>query len=166
MASTGEVACFGDSYGEALLKSMLAAGFRLPKRNILISLGKEENKLKLLPSVQTLINMKFKLFATENTADFLATNGIPCEKVYKISTKREPGVFSLIESGDVDLIINIPTRSFEHENTDGFIIRRKAVDMNIPLITNRQLAEGFITALAESKGNGFKIKAWSEYRAS
>ena len=165
MASTGEVACFGDSYGEALLKSMLAAGFRLPKRSILVSLGKEENKLKLLPSMLLLSNMKFKLFATENTADFLLANGIPCEKVYKISTKREPGVLSLIESGEVDLIINIPTRSFEHENTDGFIIRRKAVDMNIPLITNRQLAEGFITALAENKDNGLKTKTWNEYRS-
>ncbi|MBI2613131.1 carbamoyl-phosphate synthase (glutamine-hydrolyzing) large subunit [Candidatus Kaiserbacteria bacterium] len=165
MASTGEVACFGDSYGEALLKSMLAAGFRLPKRNVLVSLGKEENKLKLLPAMQMLVNMKFKLFATEHTADFLAANGVPCEKVFKISTGQEPNVLSLMEQGAIDLIINIPTRAYERENTDGFIIRRKAIDMNIPLITNRQLAEAFVTALHEQKGNGLKAKSWSEYRA-
>ncbi|MBI4093693.1 carbamoyl-phosphate synthase (glutamine-hydrolyzing) large subunit [Candidatus Kaiserbacteria bacterium] len=165
MASTGEVACFGDTYGEALLKSMLAAGFRLPKRNVLVSLGKEENKLKLLPSMLMLQEMKFKLFATEHTADFLAANGMPCEKVFKISTAREPNVLSLMETGALDLIINIPTRAFERENTDGYMIRRKAVDMNIPLITNRQLAEAFVAALAEQRGNGLKAKAWDEYRS-
>ena len=164
MASTGEVACFGDSYSEALLKSMLAAGFRLPKRNVLVSLGKEENKLKLLPAMRMLAGMKFKLFATEHTADFLAENNVACKKVYKISSKREPSVLSLVEKGAVDLIINIPTRAYERENTDGFTIRRKAIDMNIPLITNRQLADGFITALHEQKGNGLKTKSWAEYR--
>ncbi|MBI4088036.1 carbamoyl-phosphate synthase (glutamine-hydrolyzing) large subunit, partial [Candidatus Kaiserbacteria bacterium] len=164
MASTGEVACFGDSYAEALLKSMMAAGFRLPKQNILVSLGKEENKIKLLPSIQALVDMKFRIFATENTADFLKQNGIPCEKVYKISTPNSPNVSELLEgappAGGLDLIINIPTHSYQRESTDGFIIRRKAIDMNIPLITNRQLAEGFITALAETKGTGLKTKAW------
>ncbi len=164
MASTGEVACFGDSYGEALIKSMMAAGFRLPKKNILVSLGKEENKLKLLPSMHLLKEMGFDLWATETTADFLQGNNIPCEKVYKISTNKEPGVQSLIENGKVDLIINIPTHAFGQENTDGFVIRRKAIDMNIPLISNRQLAEGFITALHELKAGGMIAKTWSEYR--
>ena len=165
MASTGEVACFGDSYSEALLKSMMAAGFRLPrpKHRILISLGKEENKLKLLPSIQKLHEMKFGLIATEHTADFLRANGIACEKVYKIGTKKEPGVGSLLESGKLDLIINIPARALERQAADGYIIRRKAVDMNIPLITNRQLAESFITALHEQKGNGLRSKPISEY---
>jgi len=166
MASTGEVACFGESYAEALLKSMMAAGFRMPKRNILVSLGKEENKLKLLPAMQMLADMKFKLFATEHTADFLSENDVPCEKVYKISSEREPSVLSLIERGAVDFIINIPTRSYERENTDGFIIRRKAIDMNIPLITNRQLAEAFVFALAERTNNGLKAKARTEYRST
>lgn len=166
MASTGEVACFGDSYAEALLKSMLAAGFRLPKKNILVSLGKEENKLKLLPSIKLLADMKFNFFATEHTADFLKVNGIACEKVFKISTKKEPNVTKLMESDALDLIINIPTHAHQRESTDGFTIRRKAVDLNIPLITNRQLAEGFVTALSEQKGNGLKAKPWSEYRQS
>jgi len=165
MASTGEVACFGDTYSEALLKSMMAAGFRLPKKNILVSLGKEENKIKLLPGIQTLAGMGFKIFATEQTAEFLADKGVKCEKVYKISTAKHPNVSDLLAKGTLDLIINIPTHPFQRESTDGFTIRRKAIDMNIPLITNRQLADGFITALAEQKGNGLKTKSWAEYRS-
>jgi carbamoyl-phosphate synthase large subunit len=165
MASTGEVACFGDSYSEALLKSMLAAGFRLPKKNILVSLGEKENKVKLLPSIQLLGSMGFKLYATEHTADFLLENGVECKKVYKISTEKEPNVSELLANGTLDLIINIPTHVFARESTDGFVIRRKAIDMNIPLITNRQLAEAFVTALHEQKGNGLKTKSWAEYRS-
>ena len=165
MASTGEVACFGDTYSEALLKSMLAAGFRLPKKNVLVSLGKEENKMKLLSGIQTLADMGFKIFATEQTADFLTERGVKCEKVYKISTAKHPNVSDLLAKGRLDLIINIPTHPFQRESTDGFTIRRKAIDMNIPLITNRQLADGFITALAEQKGNGLKAKSWAEYRS-
>lgn len=163
MASTGEVACFGDSYAEALLKSMMAAGFRLPKKNILVSLGKEENKVKLLPAMRVLKEMGFNLYATEHTADFLRENKVACEKVYKISTGKEPGVGALLASGKLDLIINIPTRSFGGESSDGFTIRRKAVDSNIPLTTNRQLAEAFVMALHEQKGNGLKTKSWAEY---
>ncbi len=166
MASTGEVACLGDSYSEALIKSMLAAGFRLPKKNILVSLGQEENKIKLLPAMQILSDMKFKLFATEHTADFLLANNIECEKVYKISHDKTPNISELLSNALVDLIINIPTHAFGGESTDGFIIRRRAVDMNIPLITNRQLAEAFVTALAEIKGDGLKTKSWSEYRST
>ena len=175
MASTGEVACFGNSFAEALIKSMLSAGFRLPKKNILISLGKEENKVKLLPALRELAKMNFtphlgglgagfKLFATEHTADFMRENGIECDKVYKISTKKEPSVNTLMEKGNLDLIINIPTRSFGRESTDGYIIRRKAVDLNIPLITNRQLAESFIVAFSEMKPAQLKSESVSTYR--
>jgi len=164
MASTGEVACFGDSYEEALLKSMMAAGFRLPKKNILVSLGQQENKTKLLSSIQMLVEMGFRIIATENTADFLKENRVPCEKVYKVKTAKNPNVAELLSNGKVDLIINIPTHAHQLESTDGFFIRRKAVDMNIPLITNRQLAEAFVSAVAEQKGNGLKTKSWNEYR--
>jgi carbamoyl-phosphate synthase large subunit len=164
MASTGEVACFGDSYAEALLTSMMASGFRIPKKNVLVSLGKEENKVKLLPAMQKLAEMQFKLYATEHTADFLKANGVPCERVYKIRHEKKPNVAELLADGTLDLIINVPTHAFGGESTDGFIIRRKAIDMNIPLITNRQLAEAFIFALAEQKGDGLKVKTWEEYR--
>lgn len=162
MASTGEVACFGDSFAEALLNSMMASGMRLPKKNVLVSIGGEESKLKLLESMQILHKMKFNLFATEHTADFLLKNGIPCEKVYKIKAAKEPNVAGLLENGTVDLIINIPTRAFAGESTDGFTIRRKAIDLNIPLITNRQLAEAFIGALAEYK-SGRVATSWQQF---
>jgi len=183
MASTGEVACFGDSYGEALIKSMLAAEFTLPKQggNVLVSLGKEENKIKLLESVRSLADMGYYVNATENTADFLKENGVACKKVYKISsdvrseaksesrpkrrdTKQRTSVSDLLNDGDLGLIINIPTKTLDKENTDGFIIRRRAVDLRIPLITNRQLAEAFITALGELSAHPLEAKAWDEYR--
>lgn len=171
MASTGEVACFGDSYGEAVLKSMLAAGFRLPKKNILVSVGKEENKVKLLPELTHLAEAGFKLFATEHTADFLDAHGVPCKKVFKVQRGQEPSVRTLLETkGAVDLIINIPTRAFARgngnakESQDGYFIRRKAVDLNIPLITNRQLAEAFISAFLALKKGDLKAKDWKSYR--
>jgi carbamoyl-phosphate synthase large subunit len=104
--------------------------------------------------------MGFKLFATEHTADFLGEHGIKCEKVYKISSDKNPNVMELLENGKLDLIINIPTHAMTDTSKDGFIIRRKAVDMNIPLITNRQLAEAFITALDEIKKRKRDIKDW------
>ncbi len=165
MASTGEVACFGDSYYEALIKSMLAAGFRLPKigpkTNILLSLGKEENKVKLLPSIRILSELGYTLVATEHTADFLKGHGIKCKKVYKLHSRKKPNVSELWDS--LDLIINIPARALAREPQDGFIIRRMAVDMNIPLITNRQLAEAFVTALFEIHGRKMNTKHWKEY---
>ena len=114
--------------------------------------------------MRMLSEMGFKLYATESTADYLNECGVVCSKVYKISTTKKPNVSDLLEKGEVDLIINIPTHSYQRESTDGFTIRRKAVDTNTPLITNRQLAENFIMALNETKGTGLKAKAWSEYR--
>jgi carbamoyl-phosphate synthase large subunit len=166
MTATGEVACFGDSYAEALLLSMQAAGFRIPRKNILVSLGKEENKIKLLPAIVTLEKMGFALFATEGTADFLATNNVPCTKVFKEASGRGPTVHSLLDEGRIELIINIPAHGLVRCNgaalSAGFSMRRRAVDMNVPLITNRQLAEGFINALAEEHIQE-PPKSWGEY---
>ena len=150
MGSTGEVACFGESFGEALLASMQAAGMRLPKKNVLISIGGDENKVKMLDSLRTLSKLGLTLYATEKTTDFLSEQGIACNKVFKIHTELEPNILTLIENGTFDLIINIPTRALTRDRADGFIIRRRAIDYNIPLITNRQLADVFIAALAES----------------
>lgn len=163
MTATGEVACFGDSYPEALLKSMLAAGFRVPKKNVLVTLGGDENKVKLLPALQKLAEMGFNFLGTEHTAQFLEKNGIRCKTLYKITDKKEPSVMSYIERGDLDFIINVPAKPLARETEDGFVIRRRAVDLNIPLVTNRQLAEAFIMAFVEQSGNGLKVKAWSEY---
>lgn len=163
MGSTGEVACFGDSYAEALIKAMLSSGMRLPKKNILLSLGGEENKIKLLPAIQKLVEMKFKLFATEHTADFLAEHKIKSTKVFKLHRRTKPNVGDLLNGGDLDLIVNIQARALK-PSEDGFAVRRKAIDMNIPLITNRQLAEAFIMALAELGSADLAAKSWAEYR--
>jgi carbamoyl-phosphate synthase large subunit len=166
MGSTGEVACFGDSYAEALLKSMMAAGLRLPHHGILVSLGGEENKVKLLPALIALSRLGFKFFATEHTADFLVSNKIRCKKVYKLHQRKKPNVGELLNSKELDLIINIQGKN-QKPSQDGFVIRRKAVDMNIPLITNRQLAESFCMALAEQCPKGIctdmPARPWTEY---
>ena len=162
MASTGEVACFGDSYAEALIKSMMAAGFRLPRKNILLSLGGEEHKVKLLPALKNLHALGFNFFATEHTADFLSEHGMRSKKVYKLHQRKKPNVAELLHSGELDLIINIQQRALK-PSQDGFAVRRKAIDMNIPLITNRQLAEAFILALCELKEMPAP-KAWHEYK--
>ncbi|TAK58612.1 carbamoyl-phosphate synthase (glutamine-hydrolyzing) large subunit [Patescibacteria group bacterium] len=170
MASTGEVAAFGDSYPEALLKSMMSAGFRLPKKNILISLGGEENKVKLLPAIEKLKVLGFNFFATEHTAEFLKTHGIASELVHKIKSGKKENVGTLLDSGKLELIINLANRGLVREGnggnnpSDGFIIRRKAVDLNIPLITNRQLAEAFAMALSEVGKKGLESKAWDAYK--
>jgi len=169
MASTGEVASFGDSYDEALLKSMLSAGFRLPSKNILVSLGGEENKTKLLPSVRALHGLGFRVYATKNTASFLNENGIAATAVHKVSEGGEPNVITLIEDGHIGLILNITGRRIAREGkivretTDGYAIRRRAIDFNIPLITNRQLAEAFVNAFSVYKNGFLKVKAWDEY---
>lgn len=185
MASTGEVAAFGDSYPEALLKSMMAAGFRMPKPrrlrskvgvptvtsgNILLSLGGEENKVKLLPAVQKLNDLGYSFFATEHTAEFLKVHGIETRLVHKIKTGKKENVGTLLDSGKLDLIINLANRGLVREGnggdspSDGFIIRRKAVDLNIPLITNRQLAEAFAMAVSEVGKKGLETKAWDTYK--
>ncbi|TSD06284.1 MAG: carbamoyl-phosphate synthase large subunit [Parcubacteria group bacterium Greene0714_7] len=170
MASTGEVAAFGDSYPEALLKSMMAAGFRIPTKNILLSLGGEENKVKLLPAIEKLKVLGFNFFATEHTAEFLKTHGIPAQLVHKIKTGKKENVGTLLDSGKLELIINLANRGLVREGngnggpSDGFIIRRKAVDLNIPLITNRQLAEAFAMALSEVGKKGLESKSWDAYK--
>lgn len=169
MASTGEVAAFGDSYPEALLKSMMSAGFTLPKKNILLSLGGEENKIKLLSAVEKLHQLGFTFYATEHTAEFLKTHGIASRMVHKIKTGKKDNVATLLDSGKLDLIINLATRGMVREKngsepSDGFIIRRKAVDLNIPLITNRQLAEAFAFAISEVGKKGLESNAWDTYK--
>ena len=149
MGSTGEVACFGDTFGEALLLSMQAAELRLPKRDILVSLGEEENKVKLLPAVRLLHERGLIIHATEGTARFLRSHHIPCRLATKDRAARTSAE-ALVRARKVDFVINIPSRPFERSKSDGFHVRRAAIDMNIPLITNRQLAEAFVFALAEA----------------
>jgi carbamoyl-phosphate synthase large subunit len=163
MTSTGEVACIGDSFEEAFLKALLSVGFEFPKRNILLSTGPFESKAKFLPSAKRLQDMGFSLFATRGTADYMKYHGIHSEALYWPLEKREPNTLSYIANRKLDLIINIPKSIEEDELTNDYLIRRKATDFNIPLITNLQFAERFIDAISRTKLNELRIKPWDEY---
>jgi len=163
MTSTGEVACIGDSFEEAFLKALLSVGFEFPKKNILLSTGPFESKAKFLPNAKRLQDMGFSLFATRGTADYMKYHGIHSEALYWPLEKREPNTLSYIANRKLDLIINIPKSIEEDELTNDYIIRRKATDFNIPLITNLQFAERFIDAISRTKLNELQIKSWDEY---
>jgi len=171
MASTGEVACFGDDMYEAFLKAMISVGLRLPKSshpNVLLSIGRIENKASFLGYAQKLINLGFGLYATEGTHDFLAENGVKSKKVHKLSKaekdeKLTPTMLDVLNERKVDMVINIPKTYSKEEVTDGYQIRRTAIDLNIPLITNLQVAEVLIESIEKYGLEDLKIKAWSEY---
>lgn len=164
MASTGEVACIGDNFEEAFLLALLSVGFKFPKKSVLLSTGPFESKALFLPDAKRLFDLGFKLYATRGTADFLKYNGIPSHILAWPLDKREPNILTYIEQGKIDLVINIPKSSDELELTNDYIVRRKAVDFDVPLITNLQFAERFIDAISRYKQEDLSIKAWSEYR--
>jgi carbamoyl-phosphate synthase large subunit len=163
MASTGEVACLGDSFEEAFLLALLSVGFKIPKRQVLLSTGPFESKALFLPDAKRLLESGFKLYATRGTADFLRYNGLEAEILHWPLEKKEPNILTFIETGKLDLIINIPKSTDEEELTNDYIVRRKATDFNIPLITNLQFAERFIDAISRFKLEDLNVKAWSEY---
>lgn len=169
MSSTGEVACFGDEMEEAFLKSLLSTGFRLPKQNILLTLGELEDKIEFLDSAEKLDEMGYRLYATENTYEMLRENGIRASLVHKISEKKTPNILAMLEKKKFDLVIN--TQSLKHahkEQRDGYIMRRKAIDYNIPLINNLKIAELFVNSLykyrkSKSGEIELEIKSMDEY---
>lgn len=163
MASTGEVACFGDDVHEAFLKAYISVGFTLPKKNVALSIGREEDKLDLLPTARKLHKLGYRLYATEGTSDFLKKNGIPNTTLYKISTERTPNLVSYLGQKKLDMVINIPRNYSREEVTAGYQIRRKAIDMHVPLVTNVQVAEMIVEALARYKTGDLAIKDWSAY---
>ena len=163
MASTGEVACIGDSFEEAFLKALLSVGFTFPHKNILLSTGPFESKALFLPDAKRLHELGFSLFATRGTADFMQYHGIPSKILFWPLEKKEPNILSYIEQGQLDLIINIPKSIEEEDLTNDYIVRRKAVDFNIPLITNLQIAERFIDAISQKTLDNLAIKAWDDY---
>ncbi|MDP3948091.1 MAG: carbamoyl-phosphate synthase (glutamine-hydrolyzing) large subunit, partial [bacterium] len=163
MSSTGEVACFGDDLKEAYLKAILATGFKIPKKNVLLTIGGEDNKLNLLSSAKDLFSLGFKIYATGQTYEFLSENNIKNTRVYKISEDSHPSVLDLLKQGIIDLVINISQPGSEKGETDGFIIRRTCVDLSIPLITNLQAAELLVSALNSKKMEDLEIKSWDEY---
>jgi len=163
MASTGEVACLGDDVNGAFLKALMAAGFKLPKKNVLLSLGGEVNKEKLLESAKKLEGMGYNLFATHKTSTFLKENNIENTMLHKIGEDTSPNIKEYLSKDKLDLIINIPIEYTASELADGYTMRRKAADFAIPLITNRQLARLFVDALSSKKIEELDIKAWNEY---
>jgi carbamoyl-phosphate synthase large subunit len=143
MSSTGEVACFGDTVEEAFLKSLLSVGFVIPKpkSSILVTIGKLKDKVSFLTVAKRFSELGFSFIATAGTADFLTDHGLKCQKVYKISSGRHPNVVDNIENRSVSMVINTSNKFSHEEISDGYLIRRKSVDRNIPLITNLQVAK-------------------------
>ena len=164
MVSTGEVACLGDDFNEAFLKSLLAVGFRLPKKAILLSTGTIDSKAEFLDSTRLLHKMGFKLYATKGTADFLKNNGIKSEKLRWPLDNTEPNTMTYIADHKIDLVINIPKNIEKEELENDYLIRRQAVDADVPLITNLQLAKRLVEALYRTSITDLKIKSWDEYR--
>ena len=163
MASTGEVACLGNDVNEAFLKSLLSVGFVIPKSNVLLSTGPVKNKAYLLESVKKLTELGFRLYATEGTSKFLEENGVKTEILHWPLDKKEPNALTYLQERKIDLVINIPKSLEEEELTNDYIIRRKAVDFNIPLLTNAQIAKLFIESIYNKKMEDLEVKSWGEY---
>ncbi|MBC7361470.1 MAG: carbamoyl-phosphate synthase (glutamine-hydrolyzing) large subunit [Candidatus Aminicenantes bacterium] len=163
MASTGEVACLGDDVQEALLKAMLASGFKLPQKSILLSLGGEENKQKFLAAARELARTGLQIYATEGTSRFLKRHKIENTMLYKIHQPHQPNLKDYLMEKKIDFLISIPHTGKRIEFDSDYRMRRLAVDLGIPVITNLQLAEAFVSALLAKKIDDLKIKPWSEY---
>jgi len=165
MASTGEVACMGDNYYEALLKSMLSVGYRIPspKGGVLMSSGEARSKVELLDAARTLQQAGYTIYATAGTAQFLEQSGITSQVVHWPDSDKQPNVLELITNHQVDLVINIPKNHTPRELRNGYLIRRASIDHNIPLITNARLASAFIRAFCDYGLSHLDIKHWAEY---
>lgn len=164
MSSTGEVGCLGDDTSEAILKAMLSVGYTIPKKTILLSSGSARQKVELLEPARKLHEKGYVICATEGTHRFLNENGIPAIRVYWPNEEKQPQLMELIHNKKIDLLINIPKNLTPREISNGYKVRRAAVDLNIPLITNARLASAFITAFCELTPEDIKIKSWDEYK--
>ena len=164
MSSTGEVGCLGVDTSEALLKSMLSVGQRIPSKGVLLSTGTPKQKAAMLESAHRLNDKGYRIYATGGTHRFLNDNGIPAVRVYWPSeSDMEPQALQLLHNKEIDLVVNIPKNLTPAELTNGHKIRRAATDLNIPLLTNARLAAAFIEAFTTMKPDDIEIKAWDEY---
>ncbi len=164
MSSTGEVGCIGDDTNEAILKSMLSVGYKIPKKTILLSSGDGQQKAEMLNASKLLINKGYTIYATGGTYNFCVENNIPATKVlWPSETGSEPSALQMIQDKKIDLVINIPKNLTQTELENGYKIRRTAVDFNIPLITNTRLAAAFIIAFCNMPLDDIQIKSWDEY---
>ncbi len=163
MSSTGEVGCLGDSLNEALLNALIATGYRLPKKSVLISSGAAKGKVSLLEPAQELVKKGFEVYATAGTAKFLNDNGVKATAVNWPDEDGDNNVMDMIAEHKFDLIVNVPKNHTKRELTNGYRIRRGAIDHNIPLMTNVRLAKAFIEAFTAMRQEDIQIKAWQEY---
>lgn len=163
MASTGEVGCIGEGFYEAILKAMFSVGYRVPEKSILLSTGPARSKVELLNSARALIQRGHKLYATRGTRQFLKNAGIDAEIAYWPDEKQSPNTVELIRTREVDLVVNIPKNLSPSELNNDYIIRRSAVDFNVPLLTNARLASAFILAFCRLKTEDLAIKSWDMY---
>ena len=165
MASTGEVGCLGDDTNTALLKSMLSVGQRIPEKNILLSTGGPKQKAEMLDAARQLVKNGYKLYATVGSSKFLTDNGVENTLVYWPSdADKHPQALDMLHNHEIDLVVNIPKDLTVSELSNGYKIRRAAIDLNVPLITNSRLATAFINAFCRVRLEDIDIKAWSEYK--
>ena len=163
MASTGEVGCLGEDTLSALLKAMLSVGYKIPEHTVLLSTGTQKQKSDMMSAARLLVEKGYKLYATKGTYLALAMNDIPSTLVYWPSEEGQPQALDMLHNHEIDMVVNIPKNLSEHELTNGYKIRRAAIDLNIPLITNARLASNFITAFCIMKLEDLEIKSWAEY---
>lgn len=165
MMSTGEVGCLGDDTNEAVLKSMLSVGYRIPERSVLLSTGGYKQKVDMLDAAQLLHNKGYALYATQGTHDMLAENGIPSTLVFWPTDEgKQPQALDLLHERKIDMVVNINKNLTAGELTNGYRLRRAAIDLNIPLLTNARLASAFITAFCMLPIEDLQIKSWAEYK--
>jgi carbamoyl-phosphate synthase large subunit len=164
MASTGEVGCIGEGFYEAILKAMFSVGYRVPKKSILLSTGPARSKVELINSARALREKGHKLYATRGTQQFLQNAGIEAHVAYWPDEDKSPNTIELIRSREVDLVVNIPKDLSPNELNNDYMIRRSAVDFNVPLITNARLASAFILAFCKLDIDDLIIKSWEEYK--
>ena len=163
MASTGEVGCIGDDTSCALLKSMLSVGLRIPKKTILLSTGDAKQKAEMLDAAKELFLNGYELFATGGTYKYLTEQGIECKEVFWPSEEKQPQALDMLRNKEIDMVVNIPKNHSVSELSNGYKIRRAAIDLNVPLLTNSRLASAFIHAFCTMSLDDINIKAWQEY---
>ncbi|MDP4270280.1 MAG: carbamoyl-phosphate synthase (glutamine-hydrolyzing) large subunit [Bacteroidota bacterium] len=164
MASTGEVGCIGDDTYEAVLKSMLSVGYRIPEKSVLLSTGDAQQKASLLPSAKLLAEKGYQIYATNGTHKYLTDNDVPSKLVHWPGEEGDPQVMDLLQSKQIDFVVNIPKNLTSRELSRGYKVRRAAIDLNIPLITNPRLASAFIHAFCNMSMDDIQIKSWCEYK--
>lgn len=163
MASTGEVGCIGSTFHDAMLKSMLSVGQRIPKKKVLFSTGPAKSKVGLLEAAHLLNKNGYTIYATGGSQKFLVDNGIPAVQVFWPNEQQKPNAMEMIQNKEVELVVNIPKNFTAGELDNGYKIRRAAIDFNIPLLTNYRLASAFIQSFCQLDVDDIEIKAWNEY---